>query len=198
MTTFAQLKTSVDSWLARDDVAVTGTDMPQIMLNAESQISRFYRFVQQEANATLNLTSRRGDLPADFLELRNPFIDDNIRKFEYKTPQAIREAPSWDSGRNTAFFTIEGGGGTSPDDRAQIVVNTNPTVADPVDVEILMLRQDFPMMFLLTVMLFFMAYGITGPGRISRRSGFLLLSLFIGYQILVWITATPVPAEGIN
>lgn len=67
-------------------------------------------------------------------------------------------------------------------------------VVEPVEVEMLMLRQDFPMMFLLTVMLFFMAYGITGPGRISRRSGFLLLSLFISYQILVWITATPVPA----
>ncbi len=71
-------------------------------------------------------------------------------------------------------------------------------VVNPVEVELLMLRQDFPMMFLLTVMLFFMAYGITGPGRINRRSGVLLLSLFIGYQILVWITATPVPAESIN
>ena len=68
----------------------------------------------------------------------------------------------------------------------------------PVEVEMLMLRQDFPMMFLLTVMLFFMAYGISGPGRINRRSGFLLLSLFIGYQILVWITATPVPAEVVS
>ena len=68
----------------------------------------------------------------------------------------------------------------------------------PVEVEMLMLRQDFPMMFLLTVMLFFMAYGITGPGRINRRSGFLLLSLFIGYQVLVWVTATPVPAEVVS
>jgi cation:H+ antiporter len=68
-------------------------------------------------------------------------------------------------------------------------------VVNPVDVDMLMLKQDFPMMFLLSVLLFFMAYGISGPGRINRRSGFLLLSLFIGYQILVWITATPVPAE---
>jgi hypothetical protein len=35
-----------------------------------------------------------------------------------------------------------------------------------------------------------MAYGIQGPGRISRRSGILLLSMFLGYQILVWLTAT--------
>jgi len=62
----------------------------------------------------------------------------------------------------------------------------------PVEVEMLMLRQDFPVMFLFTVMLFFMAYGITGPGRISRRSGLLLIALFLAYQVLIWITATPV------
>jgi cation:H+ antiporter len=65
-------------------------------------------------------------------------------------------------------------------------------VTRPVDVEFLMLKQDFPVMFLFTVLLFFMAYGIQGPGRISRRSGFLLLALFFGYQVLVWVTATRV------
>ena len=40
----------------------------------------------------------------------------------------------------------------------------------PVEVDMLMLRQDFPVMFLFTVMLFFMAYGISGPGRISLRA----------------------------
>jgi cation:H+ antiporter len=63
-------------------------------------------------------------------------------------------------------------------------------ITKPVDVELLMLKQDFPVMFLFSVLLFFMAYGIQGPGRISRRSGFLLLSLFLAYQVLVWITAT--------
>ena len=42
------------------------------------------------------------------------------------------------------------------------------------------------------MLLFFMAYGIQGPGRISRRSGIMLLSLFVGYQILIWITAVRV------
>jgi cation:H+ antiporter len=63
-------------------------------------------------------------------------------------------------------------------------------VTKPVDVELLMLKQDFPVMFLFSVLLFFMAYGIQGPGRISRKSGFLLLSLFLAYQVLVWVTAT--------
>ncbi|MDX1418146.1 MAG: hypothetical protein R3293_28360, partial [Candidatus Promineifilaceae bacterium] len=65
-------------------------------------------------------------------------------------------------------------------------------VIKPVEVEMLMLKQDFPVMFLFTVLLFFMAYGIGGPGRISRRSGIMLLTLFLAYQVLVWITATPV------
>jgi len=60
----------------------------------------------------------------------------------------------------------------------------------PVHLDQLMLKQDFPVMFLLTVLLFFMAYGIHGPGRISRKSGGLLLAIYGCYQVLVWITAT--------
>ena len=68
-------------------------------------------------------------------------------------------------------------------------------VIQPTSVELLMLKQDFPVMFLFTVLLFFMAWGINGPGRISRRSGILLLTLFVSYQVLIWFTATPVPVE---
>ena len=66
------------------------------------------------------------------------------------------------------------------------------SVIQPIEIEMLMLKQDFPVMFLFTILLFFMAYGISGPGRISRRSGLLLLVLYLAYQALVWITATPV------
>ena len=67
---------------------------------------------------------------------------------------------------------------------------------NPVAVDALMLRQDFPVMFLLTVLLFFMAYGIHGPGRISRKSGLLLLTIYFTYQAIIWVTATPVvPGE---
>lgn len=108
MSTLGQLKTSVDSWLARDDIAVSGSDFDEVLLIAESEIAREFRFAIQEAQATLNFTGRSVDLPSDFLEMRNPFIDDNIRKFEYKTPQAIREAASWNDGRVGAFWTLEG------------------------------------------------------------------------------------------
>ncbi len=63
---------------------------------------------------------------------------------------------------------------------------------NPAQVDELMLKQDFPVMFLLTVLLFFMAYGINGPGRISRKSGALLLLIYVCYQVLVWITASGV------
>ena len=65
-------------------------------------------------------------------------------------------------------------------------------IISPAKVEELMLKQDFPVMFALTVLLFFMAYGIKGPGRISRKSGGLLLAIYGCYQVLVWITATRV------
>ena len=62
----------------------------------------------------------------------------------------------------------------------------------PVEVYSLILKRDFPAMFLFTIALFFMAYGLRGPGRINRRSGFLLLAGFIAYQFLVWLTAVRV------
>lgn len=110
MTTLSQLQTSVDSWLARDDVAVTGSDFPQILLNAEAEISRDIRTVVQEQRTTLTNSTRTEDLPADFLEIRQIFIDDtNGRRFlEYQTPEVIREQGSWQSGRRTAFYSIEG------------------------------------------------------------------------------------------
>jgi len=64
----------------------------------------------------------------------------------------------------------------------------------PVSFDRTILLQDMPVMFLFTVLLFFMAYGIRGPGRISRSSGALLLVLFLAYQVLVWLTAQNVVA----
>ena len=146
MSTLGQLKTSVDSWLARDDVAVSGSDFPQILLIAESDIARDVRCAVQETTTTLNFTGRSVDLPADFLEVRNPFIDDNVRKFEYQTPQAIREGSQWNNGRVGAFYTLEGGGkdvsGTG-DDRVAVVIASPASVSSPLDVDVNYFRR-FP------------------------------------------------------
>lgn len=139
MSSLAQLKASVDAWLIRDDVAVSGTDFPQILQIAESQISRDFRLAVQEATATLNFTGRSVDLPSDFLEMRNPFIDDTRRKFEYMTPQAIRESAVWENGRVGSFFTIEGNNASPLADGAtnlQMTIAGPASVSSPIDVVI--------------------------------------------------------------
>jgi len=51
------------------------------------------------------------------------------------------------------------------------------------------LVRDMPIVFLLTIALFVMAYGFRGPGRINRIEGAVLLVAFIGYQVLLYFTA---------
>jgi len=65
----------------------------------------------------------------------------------------------------------------------------------PVAFDATVLQLDIPVMFLLTILLFFMAYGFRGPGRVSRLSGLLLLAMFIAYQVVVWHMAAPVLDE---
>jgi cation:H+ antiporter len=51
------------------------------------------------------------------------------------------------------------------------------------------LQRDMPIVFILTIVLFVMAYGFRARGRINRFEGGLLLSAFIAYQILLFFTA---------
>lgn len=137
MTTLAQLKTSVDSWLIRDDVAVTGADFPQILLLAESDIARDVRCVIQEKSATLNFTGRSQDLPYDFLELRRVFVDDSTRQTDYLTPEALRESSLWAEGRAGAFYTIESGSQTAGDERVAITIANAASVATPLTMNVM-------------------------------------------------------------
>lgn len=136
MSTLGQLKISVDSWLIRDDVGVANTDFPQILLLAESDIARDIRCVVQEATAPIVFTGRSADLPADYLAERNPFIDDNVRKITYMTPKVLRESGPWVNGRVGAFYTIEGGGGTSPDDRAVMTIASAASPTEPLTIDV--------------------------------------------------------------
>ncbi len=63
---------------------------------------------------------------------------------------------------------------------------------NPITIDEIRLKLDFPVMFVFTVFLFFMAYGFRGPGRISRRSGVFLLSMYLIYQVTIWVSAVPV------
>jgi cation:H+ antiporter len=65
-----------------------------------------------------------------------------------------------------------------------------PGVIQPGPVDAYVLYRDFPVMFLLTLALFAMAYGFRGPGRISRFGGAMLLTAYIGYQTLLYFSET--------
>lgn len=137
MTTLATLQASVDAWLIRDDVAVTGTDWPVILLLAEAQIAREVRCGVQEKQTTLNFTGRSAVLPSNFLEVRNPFIDDATRRMDYMTPEAIRRSDAWQNGRVGSFYTIEGeASGTPPDDRMQVTIAGPASVASPLSMTV--------------------------------------------------------------
>ncbi len=50
------------------------------------------------------------------------------------------------------------------------------------------LYRDIPVVLILTIALFIMAYGFRGEGRLNRFEGGLLLSAFIAYQILLFFS----------
>ena len=63
---------------------------------------------------------------------------------------------------------------------------------NPIHLLPIILARDFPAMFLMTGALYLMASDFHGPGRIGRRSGSVLLMMFIGYIIMVWMSSTRV------
>jgi len=58
-----------------------------------------------------------------------------------------------------------------------------PSVLEPA-----VLQRDFPVVAGLTLVLFLLAYGFRGPGRINRLEGGLLLACFVGYMIWLGMT----------
>lgn len=57
-------------------------------------------------------------------------------------------------------------------------------VIKPSPIEASVLYSDFLLMIVLTAMIFFMAYGFRGPGRINRYEGTLLFSIYVGFMLL--------------
>ena len=65
-----------------------------------------------------------------------------------------------------------------------------PGVIRPGAIDAAAMERDFPVMFILTLVLFIMAYGFRGPGRINRLEGATLLTAYIGYQTLLYFSET--------
>ena len=65
----------------------------------------------------------------------------------------------------------------------------------PITLLPIILARDFPAMFLITGALYLMASDFRGPGRIGRRSGSVLLLMYIGYVLMVWMSSTRIQAN---
>lgn len=63
-----------------------------------------------------------------------------------------------------------------------------PGIIQPSLLDNAVMQRDYPIVVGLTIVLFVMAYGFRGPGRINRLEGGLLLLAFIGYMI--WLGTT--------
>jgi cation:H+ antiporter len=63
-------------------------------------------------------------------------------------------------------------------------------VIRPWGVDPAAMGRDFPIMFIITLVLFVMAYGFRGPGRINRLEGATLVTVYIGYQTLLYFSTS--------
>lgn len=134
MTTLATLKTDMDQWLTRDDVATGEVPTASVIRMAEAMIARDIRCVVQETSTDISFDSRSEDLPSDFLEIRLVFVDDNVRKVRYMEPQALRESTAWNDGRVASFYTLEGNPTT---DRTQMTIAGPASASSPTTVTVL-------------------------------------------------------------
>jgi cation:H+ antiporter len=64
-----------------------------------------------------------------------------------------------------------------------------PGVIAPGALDPVLLERDFPVMAALSVVLFLMAFGFKGPGRINRWEGAVLLFGFVAYQGLIYASS---------
>ena len=63
-----------------------------------------------------------------------------------------------------------------------------PGILAPAELPQGVLERDIPVVFILTIALFIMAYGFRGPGRINRFEGLVLTCGFIAYQGALYFT----------
>ena len=108
MTDFGTWKASIANWLARSDVG-TGTEVTDITLAAEAMIARTVRTRDQETTSTLTVNAQTVALPTDFLQLRSLTSQTGSGEvLERRTPETLREGPSFKAGGSLVAFAIEG------------------------------------------------------------------------------------------
>ena len=70
-----------------------------------------------------------------------------------------------------------------------LAVLSIPGIVRPGAVPADILSRDFPVMIILTVLLFVISYGFRSPGKINRLEGAILLGIFIAYQVKLYLSS---------
>ncbi len=63
-------------------------------------------------------------------------------------------------------------------------------IIDPAELASGVLSRDLPLMVTLTIIMFIMAFGRRGAGQITRTEGFILLAIFVAYEVVLYFSAT--------
>ena len=104
LTTYSDLKTSVANYLARSDLT---SQIPDFIQLAEIRLRRELRIRQMLSSTNLTTTGGVGtvNLPSDFLEVKNIFVDgDPTYTLEYLTPSSLeRNGRTYEAGRPTRY-----------------------------------------------------------------------------------------------
>lgn len=107
ITTYANLQTSIASWLARDDLTAF---IPDFITLFEAHACRELRVRPAETTATLTPTSGSATLPTDFLAVRRLTWNGSVgRNLEYVNPQWLATAYPTSAAGDPNVYTIEGG-----------------------------------------------------------------------------------------
>jgi hypothetical protein len=106
LTTYAELQTAVENWLARDDL----TDyIPDFITLFEAHANRVLRVRQMETTTSLTPSSGAATLPSDFLAARRvTWAGDTSRQLEYMHPDLLYASYPDSSEGVPVNYTIEG------------------------------------------------------------------------------------------
>jgi endosialidase-like protein len=105
ITTYAELKSAIASWLARDDLSAA---IPDFVALFEAAANRRLRVRQMEISATLAPADGAAPLPADYLMWRRlTWTGSRRRELDYVHPSYLQAAFDGSAG-TPRVFTIEG------------------------------------------------------------------------------------------
>ena len=107
LTTFAELQTSIEDWLSRDDL--TTAQVKDFITLFEACANRRLRVRQMETSTTLTPSSGSASLPSDYLMWRRVTWTGSTRvELEYVHPSVIQAYYPDTPAATPRMFTIEG------------------------------------------------------------------------------------------